>query len=78
MKPLNYQINAVRGILYVSINLRLPDVNNLPCAGCNACYIGETSRHRSTRLRGEHLSTDRNAHIFQRLQQSETRHKLCS
>ena len=39
------------------------------CAGCDACYIGETTRHLSTRVR-EHLSRDRNSHVFQHLQQS--------
>ena len=32
-------------------------------AGCNACYVGETTRHFSTRVR-EHLVTDKASHIF--------------
>ena len=36
----------------------------------HACYIGETSRHLSTRVR-EHLSRDRNSHVYQHLQQSQ-------
>ncbi len=47
------------------------------CAGCNVCSIGETSRHLSTRVR-EHLSRDRNSHIFQHLQQSEACRRLSS
>ena len=33
------------------------------CAGCNSCYIGETSRHFSTRIK-EHTVSDKNSHIF--------------
>ena len=44
-------------------------VYKFSCAGCNACYIGKTSRHLSTLVR-EHLSRDRNSHIFRHLQQS--------
>ena len=33
------------------------------CACCNACYIGETGHHFSTRVR-EHLSSDKSLHIF--------------
>ena len=40
------------------------------CAGCNACYIGETSRHLSPRVRA-HLRRDRNSHVYQHLQQSQ-------
>ena len=52
------------------LDLRSRVVYKFTCAGCNACYIGETSRHLSTRVR-EHLSRDRNSHIFQHLQQSQ-------
>jgi len=50
-----------------SLDLRSRVVYKFTCAGCNACYIGETSRHLSTRVR-EHLSRDRKLHIFQHLQ----------
>jgi len=33
------------------------------CAGCNACYVGETTRHFSTRVR-EHMFSDRTSHIL--------------
>jgi len=36
------------------------------CASCNACYIGETGRHLSTRVR-EYLSSDKSSHIFKHL-----------
>ena len=39
-------------------------------AGCNACYIGETSRYLSVRVR-EHLKRDRTSHVCQYLTQSE-------
>ena len=41
------------------------------CPGCNACYIGETTRHLSTRIE-EHLKKDKKSHIFQHL--DENRH----
>ena len=40
------------------------------CAGCNACYVGETTRLFSTRVR-EHLVSDRASHILKHLQNSE-------
>ena len=39
----------------VPFDLRSRVVYKFLCAGCKACYIGETSRHLSTRVR-EHLS----------------------
>ena len=54
----------------VPFDLRSRVVYKFLCAGCNACYIGETSRHLSTRVR-EHLSRDRNSHVYQHLQQSQ-------
>ena len=40
------------------------------CAGCNTCYVGETTRPFSTRIR-EHMFSDRTSHIFKHLQNSE-------
>ena len=40
------------------------------CPGCNACYIGETTRHLSTRIK-EHLETDKKFHIFAHLVKNE-------
>jgi len=34
----------------VPLDLRSRVVYKFTCAGCNACYIGETSRHLSTRV----------------------------
>jgi len=51
----------------VPLDLRSRVVYKFSCAGRNACYIGETSRHLSMRIR-EHLSRDKNSHIFQLLQ----------
>ena len=39
--------------------------------GCNACYIGETTRHLSARIK-EHLETDKKSHIFAHLVNNET------
>ena len=47
------------------------------CAGCNACYVGETSRHLSTRVR-EQLVSDRTSHIFRHLRNSPQCRTLCS
>ena len=38
-------------------------------SGCNACYIGETSRHLSTRV-NEHLTSDKSSHIYKHLSES--------
>ena len=57
--------------------LRSRVVYKFACAGCNACYVGETTRHFSTRVR-EHLVNDRASHIFKHLENSEHCHALCS
>ena len=46
--------------------LRSRVIYKFTCACCNACYIGETGRHFSTRVR-EHLSSDKSSHIFKHL-----------
>ena len=40
------------------------------CGECNSAYVGETSRHLSTRVR-EHLVTNKNSHIFKHLKGSD-------
>ena len=57
--------------------LRSRVVYKFTCAGCNACYVGETTRHFSTRAR-EHLASDRASHIFKHLHNSENCRPLCS
>ena len=47
------------------------------CAGCNACYVGETSRNLSTRVR-EHLVSDRTSHILKYLHNSPQCRTPCS
>ena len=39
------------------------------CAGCKACYTGETKRHLSTRI-DEHLGKDKKSHIHSHLQEN--------
>ena len=46
-------------------------VYKFACPGCNACYIGETTRHLPTRIK-EHLETDKKSHIFAHLVNNET------
>ena len=47
------------------------------CAECNSAYVGETSRHLSTRVR-KHLSTDKNSNIFKHLNSSNKCKKACN
>ena len=51
--------------------LRSSVVYKFACVGCNACYVGETTRHFSTRVCEEHLVTEKASHIFKHLQNSE-------
>ena len=57
--------------------LRSRVVYKFACAGCNACYVGETARHFSTRVR-EHLLSDRASHVFKHPQNSEHCRASCS
>jgi len=57
--------------------LRSCVVYKFSCAGCSACYVGKTNRHLATRVR-EHLTSDKNSHIFQHINRSETCTALCS
>ena len=52
-------------------------VYKLSCAGCGACYVGETNRQLATRV-CEHLTFDKNSHISQHIHESETCRALCS
>ena len=51
----------------VPSSLKSNVVYQFKCAGCSACYIGETTRHLSSRI-VEHLKTDKNSHIYKHLQ----------
>ena len=53
--------------------LRSRVVYKFSCAGCNASYIGETTRHLYTRAR-EHLLSDRSSHAYRYLQSSRACH----
>ena len=57
--------------------LRTCEVHKFLYAGCNACYVGETSRHLSTRVR-EHLVSYRTSHSFRHLPNSQQCCILCS
>ena len=52
-------------------------VYKFSCAGCAACYVGETTRHFSTRVR-EHLEKDRALYIFSHLEGSKECRSACS
>ena len=47
------------------------------CAECNSAYVGETSRHLSTRVR-EHLYTDKKSNVFKHLKSSGKCKKACN
>ena len=61
----------------IPCGLRTCGVYKFLCAGCNAGYVGETSRHLFTRVR-EHLVSDRTSHIFKHFKNSQQCRTLCS
>ena len=61
----------------IPAGLRSRVIYKFSCAGCSACYIGETKRHFATRIR-EHLASDKHSHIFKHLRGSENCRSLCS
>jgi hypothetical protein len=50
--------------------LRSGVIYKFNCAGCNASYIGETSRHFNTRIE-DHLGKDRASHVWKHLKDSK-------
>ena len=58
-------------------SLRSRVVYNFSCAGCNASYIGETTRHICARVR-EHLLSDKSSHVYRHLQSSRACHDSCT
>ena len=58
-------------------SLRSNVVYKFNCAEYNSAYVGETSRHLSTRVR-EHLYTDKNSNIFKHLKSSDKCKKACN
>ena len=57
--------------------LRTCVVYKFLCASCYACYVGETPRHLSTRVR-EHLISNGTSHIFRYLHNFPQCRTLCS
>ena len=58
-------------------SLRSNVIYKFKCVECNSAYVGETSRHLSTRVR-EHLHSDKNSHIYKHLKGSDKCRKSCS
>ena len=58
-------------------SLRSRVVYKFSCAGCNASYIGETTRHICARVR-EHLLSDKSSHVYRHLQSSRACHDSCT
>ena len=61
----------------IPCGLRSRVVYKFSCAGCNACYVGETCRHFSTRVK-EHLTRDKASHIYKHLAASDKCRSLSS
>ena len=55
----------------IPLNLKSMVVYKFSCAGCGSSYIGETTRHLSTRV-DEHIKRDKNSHIFKHLNGNES------
>ena len=69
--------NLIRVKDFVPRSLRSCVVYKFTCAECNSVYVGETSRHISTRVR-EHLFSDKNSHVFKHVQSSDACKNACS
>lgn len=61
----------------ISDSLKSSVVYKFNCASCDACYIGETSRHLSTRIK-EHLQTDKSSHVYKHLETSQGCREQCN
>ena len=61
----------------VTQGLRSWVICKLLCAGCNASYICETSRHFSTRVH-EHLVSDKASRVYQHIASSQACRESCS
>ena len=57
---------SVKDFVPQSLSSRV--VYNFTCAGCNACYIGETTPHICTRVRAQLVSADKSSHVYKHLQ----------
>ena len=55
-------------IFYRNIPLGTPD--KFLCAGCSACYVGETNRDTSPARIREHLFSDKHSHTLKHLRSS--------
>ena len=57
--------------------IKIPGCLSIYLSGCNSRYIGETSRHFATRVK-EHLSSDKNSHVYKHLNGSPSCKRKCS
>lgn len=58
-------------------SLRSRAIYKFTCAGFNACYIGETTRHICICVR-EHLVSEKASHVYRHLQSSKICRDSCS
>ena len=61
----------------IPFDLKSSVVYKFECASCKACYIGETSRHLTTRIK-EHLKSDKHSHIYKHLQTLDICKQSCN
>ena len=61
---------TLKSVSYRCFYMRRVEIS---CVGCNACYVGETTRHFSTRVH-EHLTTDTNSHLGKHLYYRSSEH----
>ena len=58
-------------------NLKSNVVYKFICARCNSCYIGETTRHISTRI-NDRLKTDKASHVYKHLKSNLECKEVCN
>jgi len=61
----------------IPAGLRSRIIYKFSCAGCSACYIGETNIHFATYIR-EHPASDKHSHILKHFRGSQNCRSLCS
>ena len=60
----NGQVFSVKDSLHSSLKSNV--IYKFKCADCNACYIGETTRHLTSCIE-EHLRKDKQSHIYKHI-----------
>jgi len=74
---IKYVAFSVRKTLFLVSFALVYIVYKFSCAGCNASYVGETTRHLARRVH-EHLSRNKASHINKHLVKNEGCRAVCS